>query len=135
MSATDLANITSRLTGSPYLTQEVIYGAGEPITPEQYVGIGESGVQSYTEYVTDAAYRERARVWTRSHTVSYQLLISEQIPLYDAAQGRVLELGHVRWELGTWIWPGFWIEFGIRPWWTGSQRVPGTVSSGLALAA
>lgn len=38
---TDLANITSRLNGSPYLTQEVIYGDGEPITPNQYVSIGD----------------------------------------------------------------------------------------------
>ena len=41
MSVTDLSNITSRLNGAPYLTQEVIYGAGEPITPDMYVGIGE----------------------------------------------------------------------------------------------
>lgn len=41
MAATDVANITSRFTRKPYLTQEVIYGAGEPITPAEYVGIGE----------------------------------------------------------------------------------------------
>lgn len=40
IAATDLANITSRLTGTPYLTQEVIFGAGEPISPNEYIGIG-----------------------------------------------------------------------------------------------
>lgn len=42
MAATDVANITSRLTGSPYITQEVIWGSGEPIQPSEYVGIGKS---------------------------------------------------------------------------------------------
>ncbi|AWS44769.1 carbohydrate-binding module family 20 domain-containing protein [Streptosporangium sp. 'caverna'] len=37
----DLAAIKSKLTGSPYIHQEVIYGAGEPITPSQYTGIGD----------------------------------------------------------------------------------------------
>ena len=36
----DLANILSRLNSTPYITQEVIYGGGEPITPNQYVGNG-----------------------------------------------------------------------------------------------
>ncbi|TCD63303.1 hypothetical protein EIP91_005684 [Steccherinum ochraceum] len=40
IAAVDLANITSRLHGSPYLSQEVIYGAGEPISPNEYVDIG-----------------------------------------------------------------------------------------------
>ncbi|MEO3860392.1 carbohydrate-binding module family 20 domain-containing protein [Acrocarpospora sp. B8E8] len=37
----DLAAIKARLTGSPYIHQEVIYGAGEPIQPSQYTGIGD----------------------------------------------------------------------------------------------
>ncbi|KAI0090634.1 glycoside hydrolase superfamily [Irpex rosettiformis] len=48
IAVTDLANITSRLDGSPYLTQEVIYGAGEPITPNQYVSIGDVQEFRYT---------------------------------------------------------------------------------------
>lgn len=40
INVSDIANITSRLTTSPYITQEVIYGAGQPITPNQYVVIG-----------------------------------------------------------------------------------------------
>jgi len=42
MAATDLANITSRFISTPYLTQEVIWGAGEPIQPSEYLGIGMS---------------------------------------------------------------------------------------------
>lgn len=38
----DLANITSRFTKAPYITQEVIYSYGEAITPNMYVGIGTS---------------------------------------------------------------------------------------------
>jgi hypothetical protein len=42
MAATDIANILSRLTTKPaYITQEVIWGAGEPIQPSEYVGNGE----------------------------------------------------------------------------------------------
>ncbi|MFJ2032104.1 carbohydrate-binding module family 20 domain-containing protein [Streptosporangium sp. NPDC087985] len=41
ISPTDLAAIKAKLTGSPYIHQEVIYGAGEAITPSQYTGIGD----------------------------------------------------------------------------------------------
>ena len=37
----DIANILGRLNGNPYITQEVIYGGGEPITPNQYTGNGD----------------------------------------------------------------------------------------------
>ncbi|MFI6509279.1 carbohydrate-binding module family 20 domain-containing protein [Streptosporangium sp. NPDC050855] len=37
----DLAAIKSRLTGSPYIHQEVIQGNGEAISPSQYTGIGD----------------------------------------------------------------------------------------------
>ena len=40
IAATDLANITSRFNSTPYITQEVIWGAGEPIQPSEYVDIG-----------------------------------------------------------------------------------------------
>lgn len=42
IAATDISNITSRLSSRPYITQEVVYGAGQPIQPSEYVGIGES---------------------------------------------------------------------------------------------
>ena len=41
MAATDVANMTGRLSKAPYITQEVIWGAGEPIQPSEYVGIGD----------------------------------------------------------------------------------------------
>jgi hypothetical protein len=44
MPATDIANILSRLTAKPYITQEVIWGAGEPIQPSEYVGNGQSSL-------------------------------------------------------------------------------------------
>ena len=48
IAATDIANITSRLSSSSvYITQEVIFGANEPITPSEYVGIGEFFVHPY----------------------------------------------------------------------------------------
>lgn len=37
----DIANIVSRLNGSPYIFQEVIGAANEPITPAQYTYIGD----------------------------------------------------------------------------------------------
>ncbi|KAI0062563.1 glycoside hydrolase [Artomyces pyxidatus] len=51
----DLANITSRLSPSPYLTQEVIFGAGEPITPEMFTGIGDVQEFRYT-YALQSAF-------------------------------------------------------------------------------
>ena len=40
IAATDIAAILSQLNSTPYITQEVIYGAGEPITPNEYMGNG-----------------------------------------------------------------------------------------------
>ncbi|PPQ83160.1 hypothetical protein CVT25_005407 [Psilocybe cyanescens] len=52
IAATDLANIISRLSTTPYITQEVIWGSGEPIQPSEYTGIGD--VQEYTSALKDA---------------------------------------------------------------------------------
>jgi alpha-amylase len=41
MPAEDIAAIEARLSRPAYLYQEVIYGAGEPITPDEYVGNGD----------------------------------------------------------------------------------------------
>ncbi|SNT63926.1 alpha-amylase [Asanoa hainanensis] len=41
MPAADIANIKSRLSRSAYMVQEVIFGAGEPITPSEYTGNGD----------------------------------------------------------------------------------------------
>jgi len=52
----DIANITSRLTSRttvPYITQEVIYGDGEAVTPDMYIKNG--GVQEF-RYTTTLKY-------------------------------------------------------------------------------
>lgn len=41
IAAIDLQNILARLNSTPYITQEVIWGAGEPIQPSEYVMNGE----------------------------------------------------------------------------------------------
>ncbi|MFF0861440.1 carbohydrate binding domain-containing protein [Nonomuraea sp. NPDC003560] len=41
MSPDDLAAIKSRLKGSPYIHQEVIYGQNEAVQPSQYTGVGD----------------------------------------------------------------------------------------------
>jgi len=41
MPPADISNIVGRLTGSPYIYQEVIRGAGEPVQPEQYTYISD----------------------------------------------------------------------------------------------
>ncbi|GAA0583128.1 carbohydrate-binding module family 20 domain-containing protein [Kribbella sandramycini] len=41
MPAADIAAIKARLSRPAYLVQEVIHGAGEPVTPEEYVGNGD----------------------------------------------------------------------------------------------
>ncbi|KIJ69360.1 carbohydrate-binding module family 20 protein [Hydnomerulius pinastri MD-312] len=44
----DLANITSRFNSKPYITQEVIWGSGQPVTPALYTGIGDVMEFRYT---------------------------------------------------------------------------------------
>ncbi|PPQ71147.1 hypothetical protein CVT26_010840 [Gymnopilus dilepis] len=54
MAATDVANMTGRLSKAPYITQEVIWGAGEPIQPSEYVGIGDVQEFRYTTTLMNA---------------------------------------------------------------------------------
>ncbi|KAF9484818.1 glycoside hydrolase [Pholiota conissans] len=54
INASDIFNITSRLATKPYITQEVIFGAGEPITPAQYVGNGDVQEFRYTTALQNA---------------------------------------------------------------------------------
>ncbi|GJE98243.1 glycoside hydrolase family 13 protein [Phanerochaete sordida] len=55
INANDIANITSRFTRTPYLTQEVICGQGEPIQPNQYV---------YIAALIQAMYKSKFRYTT-----------------------------------------------------------------------
>ncbi|KAI0316239.1 glycoside hydrolase [Amylostereum chailletii] len=50
----DISNISSRFTSRPYITQEVIFGSGEPITPNQYTGNGDVQEFRYTSMLQNA---------------------------------------------------------------------------------
>ncbi|KAH8986763.1 glycoside hydrolase [Lactarius hatsudake] len=50
----DIANIFTRLSTRPYVTQEVIYGAGEPVTPALYTKNGDVQEFRYTSALKDA---------------------------------------------------------------------------------
>ncbi|KAB5588411.1 Glycoside hydrolase family 13 protein [Ceratobasidium theobromae] len=50
----DIANILSRLTSKPYITQEVIFGSGEPIVPSEYTGNGDVQEFRYTSTIQSA---------------------------------------------------------------------------------
>ncbi|KAG9223428.1 glycoside hydrolase family 13 protein [Pleurotus ostreatus PC15] len=50
----DLANILSRVTGPFYVTQEVIFGAGEAVQPSEYVDIGDVQEFRYTSELKNA---------------------------------------------------------------------------------
>ncbi|ESK93482.1 alpha-amylase [Moniliophthora roreri MCA 2997] len=50
----DIANILSRLESTPYVTQEVIFGNGEPIQPSEYVDNGDVQEFRYTTTIRDA---------------------------------------------------------------------------------
>ncbi|PFH45132.1 carbohydrate-binding module family 20 protein [Amanita thiersii Skay4041] len=54
MPAGDISNILGRLSRRPYITQEVIFGAGEPIQPSEYVGNGDVQEFRYTTALRDA---------------------------------------------------------------------------------
>ncbi|KAF8878446.1 glycoside hydrolase [Infundibulicybe gibba] len=54
MPATDIQNILGRLTAKPYITQEVIWGAGEPIQPSEYVINGDVQEFRYTTALKNA---------------------------------------------------------------------------------
>ena len=49
MAADDIANIIDRLDRQPFISQEVVFGEGEPIQPNQYVGNGD--VQEYVYHI------------------------------------------------------------------------------------
>ncbi|KAH9018828.1 glycoside hydrolase [Lactarius hengduanensis] len=51
----DIASILTRLTARPYITQEVIYGAGEPVTPALYIKNGDVQEFRYTSALKDAS--------------------------------------------------------------------------------
>ncbi|KAH9981799.1 glycoside hydrolase family 13 protein [Russula compacta] len=53
MNPVDVANISSRLTTRPYITQEVIWGAGEAVTPDMYTKIGNVQEFRYTTALMD----------------------------------------------------------------------------------
>ncbi|KDN35965.1 hypothetical protein RSAG8_11176, partial [Rhizoctonia solani AG-8 WAC10335] len=52
--AGDIANILGRLSSKPYITQEVIFGNGEPIQPSEYTGNGDVQEFRYTTAIRDA---------------------------------------------------------------------------------
>ena len=52
MPPADISNIVGRLTGHPYIYQEVIRGAGEPVQPEQYTYIADVMEFNYSKTVS-----------------------------------------------------------------------------------
>ncbi|KAI0052805.1 carbohydrate-binding module family 20 protein [Auriscalpium vulgare] len=54
MPPADIANIVSRFSRQPYITQEVIFGSGEPITPAMFTSIGDVQEFRYTSTIQDA---------------------------------------------------------------------------------
>ncbi|CEL62904.1 alpha-amylase [Rhizoctonia solani AG-1 IB] len=50
----DIANILRRLKSKPYITQEVIFGAGEPVLPSEYTRNGDVQEFRYTTAVKNA---------------------------------------------------------------------------------
>ncbi|KZT54766.1 glycoside hydrolase family 13 protein [Calocera cornea HHB12733] len=54
IAARDIANIVHRFEGKHYITQEVIYGYGEPIHPNEYVGNGDVQEFRYTSALQNA---------------------------------------------------------------------------------
>ncbi|KAF8596150.1 glycoside hydrolase family 13 protein [Ceratobasidium sp. AG-I] len=54
IAAGDISNILGRLTSTPYVTQEVIYGSGEPIQPSEYTGNGDVQEFRYTSAIQSA---------------------------------------------------------------------------------
>jgi glycosidase len=54
MATEDIANIISRFNSTPYITQEVIWGKGEPIQPSEYLGNGDVQEFRYTGALMNA---------------------------------------------------------------------------------
>ncbi len=52
MPPADISNIVGRLAGTPYIYQEVIRGAGEPVQPEQYTYIADVMEFNYSKTVS-----------------------------------------------------------------------------------
>ncbi|KAJ7590713.1 glycoside hydrolase superfamily [Mycena floridula] len=54
IASADISGIISQLSSKPYITQEVIWGAGEPIQPSDYVGNGQVQEFRYTSTLQSA---------------------------------------------------------------------------------
>ncbi|KAF8812947.1 glycoside hydrolase family 13 protein [Phlegmacium glaucopus] len=54
IAAADIRNILSRLSSTPYITQEVPFGAGQPVQPSEYVGNGDVQEFRYTSALQNA---------------------------------------------------------------------------------
>ncbi|MGW7680944.1 alpha-amylase family glycosyl hydrolase [Kribbella sp. NPDC054772] len=75
MPAADIAAIKARLARPAYLYQEVIYGAGEPITPDEYVGNGD---------VLEFRYgKDLAKIFN-TERLAYLKTFAEPLPSDDA---------------------------------------------------
>jgi alpha-amylase len=75
MPAADIAAIKSRLSRPAYLYQEVIYSAGEPITPDEYTGNGD---------VLEFRYRKDLAKIFNTERLSYLRTFAEPLPSGDA---------------------------------------------------
>ncbi|MFC5826412.1 carbohydrate-binding module family 20 domain-containing protein [Nonomuraea insulae] len=64
----DLGNIYGRVSGSPYIYQEVIYGGGEAVQPGQYTGIGDVLEFQYGRYLREKFYGNIADLRTFGET-------------------------------------------------------------------
>ncbi|KAH7107914.1 glycoside hydrolase [Auriculariales sp. MPI-PUGE-AT-0066] len=54
IAASDISNIIGRLSTRPYITQEVIFGSGEPVQPSEYTGNGDVQEFRYTTKIKSA---------------------------------------------------------------------------------
>ncbi|ELU39236.1 glycoside hydrolase family 13 protein [Rhizoctonia solani AG-1 IA] len=83
----DISNILGRLTSKPYITQEVIFGSGEPILPSEYTGNGDVQEFRYTSAIQSAGSLRAAptcslRTMTPSVTVHHSP-ISPDLPIHS----------------------------------------------------
>jgi hypothetical protein len=107
MPAADIANILSRLQPtSPYVTQEVVWGAGQEVQPYEYEGNGkvlhacfDLSADMWQVMYRSTFIKQQSPSWILGEVLTYA---RTQVPIYDCIEecfrrGRSLRVAEFGW--------------------------------------
>ncbi|TLW93876.1 ATPase [Saccharomonospora piscinae] len=113
MPASDVGAILDRLAGPAYIYQETLYGAGEPVTPDEYLGNGDVYDQRYARDIARIFDSERLSYLREFGTAvpSEQVVVfidnhdsqrgGETLSYHDGARYSLANAFMLAWPVGT----------------------------------